>query len=471
MEKIQKNLTLAYKTRNEAKILNKAKLKLDKRLMEILQLNEINKDSIFTYENGVISLKKGIAEKELDLKSKEKIIKIIKNISVIWEKTRKDYITPLISIPLGVVNEMGFNQNNKNIDIFINNNELIIKKGENMKDCVPKENINKKYLEEIIDENGDKKYKKRNGKVITVKVGKGGIGKTFITTQLAENINKKYLEEIIDENGDKKYKKRNGKVITVKVGKGGIGKTFITTQLAVGLSVEWGMKVLVITSDPQNDIIGMCFSTDKEPEYNGGLKSWVTKGEGDIIRLRPNVDFIPLEDSIFGNTFKSKFSDFLNLMRNKYDFILIDSMPMMAIDKYFHKEADKVIIPLFGDKFTVNGAVKVMEEIGTEKVLAVIFNRFDNTIEQKNQWNRISNYVENTGILMVNPIKRLSYIQNMTASGKTIWDNKKIVEDENGDEEIIYNNKQLDEVRESFKEVIDKVMFDVYQKYEIINLD
>lgn len=424
MEKIQKNLTLAYKTRNEAKILNKAKLKLDKRLMEILQLNEINKDCIFTYENGVISLKKGMAEKELDLKSKEKIIKIIKNISVIWEKTRKDYITPLISIPLGVVNEMGFNQNNKNIDIFINNNELIIKKGENMKDCVPKENINKKYLEEIIDENGDKKYKKRNGKVITVKVGKGGIGKTFITT-----------------------------------------------QLAVGLSVEWGMKVLVITSDPQNDIIGMCFSSDKEPEYNGGLKSWVTKGEGDIIRLRPNVDFIPLEDSIFGNTFKSKFSDFLNLMRNKYDFILIDSMPMMAIDKYFHKEADKVIIPLFGDKFTVNGAVKVMEEIGTEKVLAVIFNRFDNTIEQKNQWNRISNYVENTGILMVNPIKRLSYIQNMTASGKTIWDNKKIVEDENGDEEIIYNNKQLDEVRESFKEVIDKVMFDVYQKYEIINLD
>lgn len=424
MEKIQKNLTLAYKTRNEAKILNKAKLKLDKRLMEILQLNEINKDCIFTYENGVISLKKGMAEKELDLKSKEKIIKIIKNISVIWEKTRKDYITPLISIPLGVVNEMGFNQNNKNIDIFVNNNELIIKKGENMKDCVPKENINKKYLEEIIDENGDKKYKKRNGKVITVKVGKGGIGKTFITT-----------------------------------------------QLAVGLSVEWGMKVLVITSDPQNDIIGMCFSSDKEPEYNGGLKSWVTKGEGDIIRLRPNVDFIPLEDSIFGNTFKSKFSDFLNLMRNKYDFILIDSMPMMAIDKYFHKEADKVIIPLFGDKFTVNGAVKVMEEIGTEKVLAVIFNRFDNTIEQKNQWNRISNYVENTGILMVNPIKRLSYIQNMTANGKTIWDNKKVVEDENGDEEIIYNNKQLDEVRESFKEVIDKIMFDVYQKYEIINLD
>lgn len=424
MEKIQKNLTLAYKTRNETKILNKAKLKLDKRLMEILQLNEINKDCIFTYENGVISLKKGIAEKELDLKSKEKIIKIIKNISVIWEKTRKDYITPLISIPLGVVNEMGFNQNNKNIDIFVNNNELIIKKGENMKDCVPKENINKKYLEEIIDENGDKKYKKRNGKVITVKVGKGGIGKTFITT-----------------------------------------------QLAVGLSVEWGMKVLVITSDPQNDIIGMCFSTDKEPEYNGGLKSWVTKGEGDIIRLRPNVDFIPLEDSIFGNTFKSKFSDFLNLMRNKYDFILIDSMPMMAIDKYFHKEADKVIIPLFGDKFTVNGAVKVMEEIGTEKVLAVIFNRFDNTIEQKNQWNRISNYVEDTGILMVNPIKRLSYIQNMTANGKTIWDNKKVVEDENGDEEIIYNNKQLDEVRESFKEVIDKIMFDVYQKYEIINLD
>ena len=415
MEKIKKNLTLAYKTRNGVKVLNKAKLKLDKTLREILQLTEINKDCILSYENKVISLKKGITEEELDLRNKNNIIKLIKNVPIIWEKTRADYTTPLISIPLPIVNEMGFNQEEKGIEISTNYNELIIRKGGNMKELIPEKQIDKKYLEEII------------------------------------------------ENGKKVYKKRNGAVITIKVGKGGIGKTFITTQLAVGLAVEWGVKVLIITSDPQNDVLGMCFPSGKEPEYSGGLKTWVTKGDGDIVCLRENVDFIPLEDSIFGNTFKSKFSKFIELMRCKYDYILIDSMPMMAIDKYFHKEADSVIIPLFGDKFTINGAIKVMEEIGFEKILALIFNRFDNTIEQKNQWERVKNYIEGTNILMTNPIKRLSYIQNMTASGKTIWDNRKIV-----DENIIYNNHQLDETRESFKQIIDKIMFDIYRKYEIL---
>ncbi len=89
MEKIQKNLTLAYKTRNEVKVLNKAKLRLDKKLMDILQVSEKEKNCIFLYENNIISLKKGIVEEEIDLKNKNKIIKIIKNISIIWEKSQE----------------------------------------------------------------------------------------------------------------------------------------------------------------------------------------------------------------------------------------------------------------------------------------------------------------------------------------------------------------------------------------------
>ena len=297
MEKIQKNLTLAYKTRNEVKVLNKAKLRLDKTLMEILQVNEEEKNCIFLYENNIISLKKGIIEEEIDLRNKNNIIKIIKNISIIWEKSRADYTIPFVSIPLGVVNQMGINKEDKSIDIFPKKNELIIKKGEKM-------------LSEL------EKEKK-------------------------QEINPSFLEKI----SENEYLKRNGKVITIKVGKGGIGKTFITTQLAVGIA-EYGLKVLVITSDPQNDVMGMCYPKEKEPEYKGGLKHWVTKGDGDIVKLRPNVDFIPLEDAKFGNSFRAKFPNFINLMRCKYDYILIDSMPMMAIDELYHKESDKVIIPL-----------------------------------------------------------------------------------------------------------------------------
>ena len=175
-----------------------------------------------------------------------------------------------------------------------------------------------------------------------------------------------------------------------------------------------------------------------------------------------------MEDAKFGNGFRAKFPNFINLMRCKYDYILIDSMPMMAIDELYHKESDKVIIPLFGDKFTIRGAVKVMEEIGLEKILAVIFNRFDNTTEQKLNFEEVKNYIEGSGVLMPKPIKRLSYIQNMTASGKTIWDNKKTIKNEDGNEETIYNNKQLDETRESFTEIIEDMISKTYTENQIL---
>ena len=71
---------------------------------------------------------------------------------------------------------------------------------------------------------------------------------------------------------------------------------------------------------------------------------------------------------------------------------------------------------------------------------------------------------------MPKPIKRLSYIQNMTASGKTIWDNKKTIKNEDGNEETIYNNKQLDETRESFTEIIEDMIYKTYTEPNIIKI-
>lgn len=285
-----------------------------------------------------------------------------------------------------------------------------------------------------------------------------------------KEVEKRYLEEIEFDKSYIKYLKRNGTVVTVKVGKGGIGKTFITTQLAVGLA-EYGLKVLVITSDPQNDIIGMCYPMGEYPEYNGGLKKWVTEGNGDIVKLRTNVDFIPLEDNEFNKTFENKFHGFIENMKNKYDYILIDSMPMMSIDKVFHKEVDKVIVPLFADKFTVDGAVKAMLEIGLEKVSAVIFNFYKNTNKHKRNYEAVKSYIKETNILVPEPIKDLTYLEQITEDGKTIWDNKKVIKKEDGSEEIQYTPKVADEIREVFTQVIEKVITETYKEPEEIKID
>lgn len=44
-----------------------------------------------------------------------------------------------------------------------------------------------------------------------------------------------------------------GKTFMLKINKGGVGKTFITSQLASGLALK-GYRVLMITSNDQNNI-------------------------------------------------------------------------------------------------------------------------------------------------------------------------------------------------------------------------
>lgn len=431
MEKISKNLILTYKTRNDKEILSRARLKFDKKISNFFPLTFETEKLTFCYENKKIELINKITDKEIEIKSNDKIVKLIKNISLLREKNKSDYYSNLIAIPLGVINDMGINKENKKVYVYL-------------------DKMNKKII--ILTKNIEEE--KMNPKQI--KIGD-------------KEVETRFLEEIeFVPNEYVKYFKRNGKVITVKVGKGGIGKTFITTQIGAGLA-EAGLKVLIITSDPQNDILGMCFKD--EPEYNSGLKSWVMTGDGDLVKLRKNLDFIPLEDSEFGKNFQEKFDEFIENMRYKYDYILIDSMPMMAIDKIFHNQSDKVIIPALGDKFTIKGAIKVMNEIGVNKVLAIIFNFYDNTVEQKKNLEFVVNEIKGTNISIIKPIKKVSYIKTLTGRGNTIWDNKKVIKKENGEEEVVYFPKLLDETRESIEEVIVEI-FKLYEPQEeiIINL-
>lgn len=88
------------------------------------------------------------------------------------------------------------------------------------------------------------------------------------------------------ENLEKKENTKVGKIITIKVNKGGVGKTFITVQLGAYLALQ-DKKVLLLTSDSQNNIIDYCFG--ERIEFAGGLKEFVKSGTGDIIKLRKNL--------------------------------------------------------------------------------------------------------------------------------------------------------------------------------------
>ncbi|WP_349764078.1 ParA family protein [Fusobacterium sp. SYSU M8D902] len=372
MKKIK--VTLGKTKRNDKLILATAGISISKFFREAIKFNKDDNNLNLIYKNKKLEIRNGYVPKELFIQGND--VEIIKNVSLY--KTGTTY---KLSIPLSIINDMGITENNRDVTISIKTDD--------------REN----YLEIVKREN--------------------------------------YLEE----------KMTDSKVITIKVNKGGIGKTFVTTQLGYRLA-EFGKKVLMLTSDSQNNIYAYLTAYNKNMEkpleIKEGLKHWVSKGNGELIKLRNNLYFIPLENSIFGTQFFMNLPSFINKMKEEYDYILIDSIPTMKIDTEFVKCSDKVIIPCFCDWVTVDGVIKVVEEAGAEKILSIIVNKYENKSTQKVYLDKLKKALDKTGILLPNPIKNSSKIEKLLDKGKSIYESE---------------DNSLKEIKESFDDVIEKILY------------
>lgn len=372
MKKIK--VTLGKTKRNGNLILATAGISISRYFRDGIKFNEKDNNLNLIYKNKKIEVRNGFVSKEVFIQEND--IEIIKNISLY-----RAGATYKLSIPLPVINDIGVTENNRDLIISLKTDD----KGN--------------YLE----------------------------------------ILKK--EDYIEEN-----KMDNCKVITTKVNKGGIGKTFITTQLGYRLS-ELGKKVLMLTSDSQNNIYAYLTAynkhMDKPLEIKEGLKHWVSRGEGELVKLRNNLYYIPLENSIFGTQFFMNLPSFIKKMKEEYDYILIDSIPTMKIDSEFVKLSDMVIIPCFCDWVTVDGVIRVVEEAGAEKIEAIVVNKYEKKSTQKIYLEKLQKALEGTGILLPKPIKNSSKIEKLLDKGKSIYESK---------------DTSLDDVKSSIDDVVDRIM-------------
>ena len=81
-------------------------------------------------------------------------------------------------------------------------------------------------------------------------------------------------------------------IILIKANKGGVGKSWITLQLAHGLALE-NKKVLILTSDSQNNVpgfagVGGVFVT---------LDDWLNNKNQGLTTLRDNMYYLALTNS------------------------------------------------------------------------------------------------------------------------------------------------------------------------------
>lgn len=227
--------------------------------------------------------------------------------------------------------------------------------------------------------------------------------------------------------------------------KGGVGKTLIELWMAHALALL-NYKVLSLTSDNQNNSFHYA---GVEPKFNKGLESWIEAGTGDIIPLRKNLDYIPLRKDYIPlknfkikKSFEEKFDNFMKVMNDKYDFIMIDASPVLGLNEFFLK-ADYYVIPTFLDEATTDSIVNLLNVIDKHKVLAVIPNRVGTSVFEKDMFKKIKAILDAENIQLTQPIQQSATLLKLSSKGKTIWES---------------NHKKAIEVQEIFEKIISELI-------------
>lgn len=216
-----------------------------------------------------------------------------------------------------------------------------------------------------------------------------------------------------------------GKIIQIKVEKGGVGKTFIASNLAHLLALlEY--RVIILSIDSQNNVYSIFNKVNQR--IKGSLKKSILSSEIYKVKLRENLDFIPIELYLSPNILK-EVPAFLRKLKKNYDYIIIDSLPALKVDNIFLENSDKIIIPAHGDKMTLQGIISIIKE-HREKIHSIIFNKYINTKINREYYKEIKEICKNSDIYISKPIKNNAFIAELIEKGKTIWESrsKKIIE-------------------------------------------
>lgn len=251
---------------------------------------------------------------------------------------------------------------------------------------------------------------------------------------------KKILENIFNCREFKPLSDDLAKIILIKNNKGGVGKSWIAFQIAHALQLKTGKKILILTTDSQNNILH--YAGKENVEFNGGLEEWINGKDGEIISIRENVYFIPLMADYIKPSSRSKLVSFIEALKQRFEYIIIDSTPTLSLDKDFLELTDEIIIPTFLDNVTTASIVNLLNQVDKKKVKAIIPNRFTRTAKEKEIYNSLVDILGGTGILLTMPISQSGEIGKLIDKGKSVWESK---------------SAKTEEIREIFLKIIEVI--------------
>ena len=212
-------------------------------------------------------------------------------------------------------------------------------------------------------------------------------------------------------------------IILVKNNKGGVGKTYITLQLAAYKALIKNKKTLILTSDSQNDILKFAgIKVDDTSKF--GLEDFIEGKSYKIKELRENLFFLHLQGYKIKNSFDEAFKRAIKLLKDEYDYIVIDGSPVMGLDNLFIEISDHIVIPTFLDSITTHSVLSMLKKVDLNKVKAVVPNRTGRTKLEKEYYDFLNKKLGVQGIHLSFPIPQISLISKLIDKETLLWESK-----------------------------------------------
>lgn len=173
------------------------------------------------------------------------------------------------------------------------------------------------------------------------------------------------------------------RVIAVSNQKGGVGKTITSINLGVGLA-RMGQRVLLVDSDPQGHLtLGLGFPKNIRVTLKNMMENIIMGIEFDpkeaVLHHKEGVDVVPSNKLLTGMDMslitvddrEKVLKEYLEMMADDYDFIIIDCMPslgMLMINAM--SAANSVLIPVQPQYYAADGLTELLKVVkGTKSGL------------------------------------------------------------------------------------------------------